>query len=577
MKTIQFEPFEEMFLRSSRAGHHDGAKSVVGLDYTSSLLVQRHEWVHGQVFAQSPDGQLLAALLHLYNVNVEALGLSRQRHNELTLALMNASRTAHEAAATYLSVKMETPEVQPGLLALLDPEYRKYYSILAEVLDDRIGSSYLQYLVAWNAICVSFSSRYLERFSADPTIAGLQPETEEQPNARLVAILDSLRTNFDRLLMIINHRLREVCERHSVAYWDPHQESGWVTLQEQNHSMLTEVEAQLTLVLRPFLIEISKIPVLLDDEHRRAFEALSRWLHLARANFQKMAAYDWRTHDEQVAEAIDAHNQAGGEVRVAGAKPLARQPSVEDWSLIDPSYSFLFIEDENSDDGPWTNRESFIARLQADVGDDWLRSGTANRWWNGFAWHGQPYRGEPSKTSGLTQEKLLSWLRIRSQSGLKAASSIVLVTRPRDVLHLMTHQTLLYEELGVDRGSHDPGRTFLPLCHYLQGNWFQWFEEMRWLRDAFSPMAPWKLIFGNVKLPSPSSGSLVLHILWHGFFGVSFFRLTSPHVSERMMPEMDRLLKQDDVKLMDVDEARMLRSLYEGIVIPRLLSCWSSF
>ena len=138
MSRIHFDPFEEMFVPPI----HDGTKSIIDLDFTSSQLIQRHEWVHGQIFTSLPDGQLLAALLYLDNVDLTPLGISRKRQGELKDALINASRRAHEAAATYLSIKMEVPEAQKDLITSLDLDYRKYYSIFADILDNKFGSSY---------------------------------------------------------------------------------------------------------------------------------------------------------------------------------------------------------------------------------------------------------------------------------------------------------------------------------------------------------------------------------------------------------------------------------------------------
>lgn len=119
-----------------------------------------------------------------------------------------------------------------------------------------------------------------------------------------------------------------------------------------------------------------------------------------------MTDYDWRAHDDRAAQKSDAYNEAASEIRIPAVRPLVRNPGVEEWSLLDQSSSFLFIEDEGSAHGPWNDPQSLDARLRA--GDDeWLRQSTSERSWNGFAWYGQPYRGDQAQRLASTRDNCL--------------------------------------------------------------------------------------------------------------------------------------------------------------------------
>ena len=124
--------------------------------------VAYHEMEHGKIFRETPDGNIASAF---------SVALERHTVDEAILSSLNASleilceasRRPHEAFATYLSVKVMPSNDVGALMAKLTPEYEAYFGLLAGLLDRKIKTTFLQYLVAWNCAVIVFSSPLIER------------------------------------------------------------------------------------------------------------------------------------------------------------------------------------------------------------------------------------------------------------------------------------------------------------------------------------------------------------------------------------------------------------------------------
>ena len=156
----------------------------------------------------------MGLLLRMYGRELAPLGVSPVRHHEILRALLATSRTAQQATATYLSIKRHAADEQPGVLMALSEDHEAYYDVLADVLDERLGASVVQHLVAWNAAIVAFSSRYMARF-----LSGLQdgedlaPQPDEQPDARLQRVLDQIDAHAAALDGWLAERHAGICSR----------------------------------------------------------------------------------------------------------------------------------------------------------------------------------------------------------------------------------------------------------------------------------------------------------------------------------------------------------------------------
>lgn len=174
------------------AGFHDGVRSRVIDTGMPDALVTQHEAMHARIFRETPDGQVHAA----YCITLEE-GHFSGRHKEAITAsairFFEASRTAQESFATYLSVKLFYQEDEPEILKRLTPEYVGYFSILSDILDPLLKSTYLQFIAAWNlAVCV-FSSPLVERFPRLNTTKIVALKDDEHPDGRLSALIEWLK------------------------------------------------------------------------------------------------------------------------------------------------------------------------------------------------------------------------------------------------------------------------------------------------------------------------------------------------------------------------------------------------
>ena len=102
---------------------------------------------------------------------------------------MGQSAETHERAATYLSIKMFSPEKQQQLEMCLHPTYKGLFKDLHDIIDPIFKSSYIQYHVGYAFCEVCFASKIAERLSEQDFISQPQIMPDEAPNKRFNLLL----------------------------------------------------------------------------------------------------------------------------------------------------------------------------------------------------------------------------------------------------------------------------------------------------------------------------------------------------------------------------------------------------
>ncbi len=608
--SIHFEPFELVYLRAVSAGEGQNGTAPMQGEPSSHPLVVSHNWVHQVVLSSTPDGKLLAGLLKLSSQDLKALDWPRYQHHELVRYLLNASRIAQEVAATYLGVKMQPPDMGGKWMHLLDDQYRRYYSTLATLLDSHLGSLSLQYLFAWNIVHVAFASCFMERFARDPFDVQLNPMLNEQPNVRLQKIVDALKHRFSEVEQKVSGRFDELCEDLSIDPFDVHDQQSWLALHKENARWVDRIETHLTYYLRPELARISQIPFLSGEPYFETWKQLPVWIRrgqespldskhdaivpsvgIASADRHPASPLDEPASVDDALQGspeapshpapLDSDAPPPVELRDDGAAPEEEAPGETEppravaepalfWDMHDPGSSLLLIQNKGTQDHPWRNRapSDFL-----ELGKEELRKETDDRLWHAFAWPGHAWEGEPSETRSLSQGAVLDHLSERAKADSEEMTPIVVISHPLNPADLLVQQKLFYSVFEPDRGKQASGRTLLPFCFHLEGDWLEWIVDLSDFWDAYTRFGDWKRVSGRLDLPVISTDNeCVIHILWHGFFGASFFQLMTPEASGQIFEEAERLLSKRGFDLMDAEEANMLRVMYEQLVVPRLLS-----
>ena len=231
----RIQPFGAL-LAPRVAGWHDGEKSAIDFDFVNSGAVFHHEQAHETIFLKTPDGILLSVLYRLLDARPR-VDLRLMRRVEATAnAMFEASRVAHEVAATYLGLKMLSP-VEAGIAErLLPPDYQRYYRTAADVVDPHFGSTYLQVAVLSAIAHFAFGSTLLAEFVARNWPRYAKLKREHQPNWRL----DSLLT---RLAEGKVSELRTTLDQTADAFfthtghrrWDLDAEDGWTAVPVAGH------------------------------------------------------------------------------------------------------------------------------------------------------------------------------------------------------------------------------------------------------------------------------------------------------------------------------------------------------
>jgi hypothetical protein len=162
-----FRPFR-VEMAAVAAGWHDGMRATLEAVHAGNRLVVEHEFIHGRIFQETADGQVLSFVLRFLD-NATIGEADRVQAETLADVLEASSRTAHEAAATYLSLQLLSsgPDATPALVAPLPQDYQAYQSAFADRFDPIFGSTFLRYLAAWCATSLAFWSPLIEQFATE--------------------------------------------------------------------------------------------------------------------------------------------------------------------------------------------------------------------------------------------------------------------------------------------------------------------------------------------------------------------------------------------------------------------------
>lgn len=225
------------------------------------------------------DGFVFALLAGLYGRDLDVLGLTSKRHHKIVSALATAREVSQPAAAVYLAVKRVPLEEQPAVLSRLDPSQESLFDVFADVLDEVFDASQLQRLVALHAGRLAFSSPHGSRLlEGVGTPADLAPTDAERPDARLQRMLDAVADTTGSLMDVLGRRHAAVTARVGLPAWDLHDEHAWRRNQASTPDAVALVETELAQVLRPWLVQASDLPCLLEPERERLQERLTDWV-----------------------------------------------------------------------------------------------------------------------------------------------------------------------------------------------------------------------------------------------------------------------------------------------------------
>lgn len=259
MSEVRFRTFVEEATITA-GGWHDGSSIHVVYGHTGDELVVTHEEVHHRIFTECPDGHLLHTLLfaqreHIPNkCDLE----SASRYNKLISNIFENSEIAQEIFATYISVKHFPVYEHADQLARYPAAYRHYFNQISPVLDEPLGSSYLQYLVAWNIAVVVFSSPFPNRFYASLPDIVTELLPIETPNLRVVAVLNALKCplKMKQLIKELQSIGSDVALSMGGDAWDLTCEHDWI---KAPRGIRHEVEFALSSRLREWIPEACEI------------------------------------------------------------------------------------------------------------------------------------------------------------------------------------------------------------------------------------------------------------------------------------------------------------------------------
>ncbi len=150
---------------------------------------------------------------------------------------IDASRTAHETYATYLSIKSFSHQEGPPLLKRLPAEYQRYYNGLASVVDPAVGSTFLQYILGKALVSCAFWGNIRARVVTKAAISDPKILPEESPDLRLEELLQAFPAVFSGPVSRAVDETTAELEQSGIVpkSFDPNSESDWLSL-KQEHS-----------------------------------------------------------------------------------------------------------------------------------------------------------------------------------------------------------------------------------------------------------------------------------------------------------------------------------------------------
>ena len=164
-------------------GYHDLMKwGTSDINHAYSRLAGLHESLHDEFLTSTPFGAVQQVFVRLQKLSDTKHIV--QQAEAWSKELMRQSAETHERAATYLSIKMFSPEKQQQLETCLHPTYKGLFKDLHDIIDPIFKSSYIQYHVGYAFCEVCFASKIAERLSEQDFISQPQIMPDEAPNER---------------------------------------------------------------------------------------------------------------------------------------------------------------------------------------------------------------------------------------------------------------------------------------------------------------------------------------------------------------------------------------------------------
>jgi hypothetical protein len=441
-------------------GRHDGRRVEVPIDQANEPIVASHETIHDQILTQTPDGQSLYTL-------IRAQGETDSAGNTETLettvsCLISECEFAHEVAATYLSLKLRTPDQALADLASFPDAYRKYYLTLATILDDNFKSTYLQYLVGWGISVFTFSSPYLLKLGENDW-SGLQPSLpNESPNQRLKTVLGLLDpTALSSLSQLIERAAHEKCRQLQLKMWDLNSDLEW----EEKAAHAEPIEEAISHSIWDWLTIHANLPVLNENSHARALSALSN--RLSPYSIKLNERLHW-TNGISPRTVCSAHSLANSVILTVPGHRLSR---------CDPH---IFETDE------LVRRFDAFSLTSADIPDHLTDC-------HFLAWNGR--NESPTAGTTVSVEQALKWLSYRMEKedvGERVPQALAITFRIQSVQELAQVAAQTFKAvLSADACGNLRGSAGEVLCWYWSANWIDLIEmHLRDCRPQITTLTP---------------------------------------------------------------------------------------
>jgi hypothetical protein len=453
---FSFEPFRSV-LAVTAAGYHDGQSVTVRLEHAADPVVLHHEGIHERIFAATPDGQVLSTLLQILRYSEETQAEVPASVGPLAQILIDGSRFAHEAAATYLAIKQFSPGAGDAVYARLPAQYRTYYHAVADVVDRAFKGSFLQYLLGVNVYAVAFTSPYLARLAKAGLASPPSPEQEELPDQRFRCVIEQFQSgdlaDFRRQ---IDGAAAAVCRSEGGEPWDLESDEEW----RQHWDISTRVEVAISDAARGWLRAKSRLPTLLEgkshEEALRQFAAVvGPWVTL-----QVPSSDAPPPEDEAEFRHLTTEAYWQGDSTFQNANPKRVQRGDDRLLAVDDLFESLNAFQVLSAEPPHNLSE-------------WYFAGWANADNEG--------RRLPDWLGGFSAEALKTWLarrRDRQRAGLSAPHPRSITVAVRDWKDLdAIHEDMLNRNSLVDEMGDVRGEGVAVLGWYWLGNWVKALEE----------------------------------------------------------------------------------------------------
>jgi hypothetical protein len=536
---LAFEPFG-FVLASSTAGFHDGQRLAIDLKSFTDPVVAYHEGVHQSIFIGTADGQVLSSLLQL-------LGLKREWGMTLPASvaplaelLMNNSRLAHEAAATYLAIKRFSPGPGDKAYERLPAKYKEYFYTLADVVDERFDKKRVRCVMAEGIWHTVFDSHYQARLVDSGLEWAPDPRPEELPDERLKRLLDALRHSdmnelgetLDRMIEIIASKISEEPPQRSI-------ESD--NARAQKIFDLAVSQACVPLICGN-LLELSSLPSLSKQMDHTAI--LHKYADM-------MRPYELT-------------------IKVADVSPRGQASAKALWQGRSLLTNERLLPCEREDDRILAGDEVFetireFQVLSAEPPDHF------KRWmFIGFRQYAPPSGGY------FSADAVLNWLgrcRDREREGRSYPQARAITVAVRTLAEIQEFQETLMSQIGIaDAPGHLRSRSAAVTTWYWRESWLQ----LLWLLSKMGSLRAM-----GVRMTKSEARELeaavMIKVVNSNFIQGHVIRVLSMAAHEELRSEESRLLKEGKMSNMENDPNKRAASYAARNSFQLIQDYWSQF